>query len=244
MYACIYHFILSLGYHDTLLNFGIVKSDKEKDKPAYKPASDFGFEILVEVISTNPSSSGFLINLTPDRGGTENASLLSRLFNSQTEYHWCLYTISLCRLCYFTAISTNRKADFMRELNNSYKFACLQCSFTDTQLSEYIQYKRRKTDKIPVKYAVSHVGKQEDDTWVLGGNIYISPDGELIPVEGSEHVWLGSMFRGAGVADGSVHCSINLPLSTKPLKQLLCYLETVMKHNFLPCALTMAGNYN
>ena len=95
----------------------------------------------------------------------------------------------------------------MRELNNSYKYACLQCSFTDTQ--------RRETGSIPVKRAVSHVGRQDDGMWVLGDDIYISPQGKLVPVEGSKYVWLGSMFRGAGVADES------LPLSTNPLRVFL-----------------------
>ena len=129
----------------------------------------------------------------------------------------------------------------MKELNNSYKFACLQCSFTDNQLSEYIQFKRRKTTSIPVKYAVSHVGLQQDGMWVLGDNAYISPDGDLVPVEGSKHVWLGSIFRGAAVADDSSNCCISQPLTTEPLHRLLCNLKAVMKHNFLPCVLTMAG---
>ena len=114
-----------------------------------------------------------------------------------------------CRVCYFTAVGTNRKSDFMRKLNNSYKYACLQCSFTDTQLSEFIQFKRRETGSIPVKRAVSHVGRQDDGMWVLGDDIYISPQGKLVPVEGSKYVWLGSMFRGAGVADESLQCKLN-----------------------------------
>ena len=100
----------------------------------------------------------------------------------------------------------------MKELNNSYKFACLQCSFADTQLSELIQYKRRETGHIPVKHAVSHVGKQDAGMWVLGNNIYISPDEKLVPVSASQHVWLGYMFRGPGVADDNLKCSVNLPL--------------------------------
>ena len=126
----------------------------------------------------------------------------------------------------------------MKELNNSYKFACLQCSFTDTQLSEFIQFKRRKTGDIAVKHAVSHVGKQEDGMWVLGENIHISPNGDLVSVEGSKHVWIGSMFQGPGVADGDIKCSVSLPLTTEPLSRLLCYLKKVMLHNFIPCVLT------
>ena len=56
-----------VGYHDTPLNFGIVKKDKATGNVKYKPASDFGFDILAEVICSSPTSSGFMINLTPDR---------------------------------------------------------------------------------------------------------------------------------------------------------------------------------
>ena len=62
-----------------------------------------------------------------------------------------------------------------------------------------------------------------------------------MPVDGSNHVWLGNMYRGAGVADNSNNCSISLPLTTEPLSRLLHNLKAVMKHNFLPCVLTMAG---
>ena len=35
------------------------------------------------------------------------------------------HSFSIHRLCYFTTGSTNKKADFLRELNSSYKQACL-----------------------------------------------------------------------------------------------------------------------
>ena len=53
------HFI---GYHDEELSFGVMK------KRVYKPASDFEFKFIAEVICSDPHSSGFLIKLTPDRG--------------------------------------------------------------------------------------------------------------------------------------------------------------------------------
>ena len=145
------------------------------------------------------------------------------------------------RFCYFTAISTNRKGDFMKELNNSYKYACLQCSFNDVQLSEYIEYKQRKTETIPVKYAVSHVGVQEDGMWVLGDNTYVNSDGSEVPMEGSKYVWLGSIFKGPGVADDSSCCTISRPLTTAPLRRLMCNRREAMKHTFSPCVLTLAG---
>ena len=55
-----------LGYHDEELSFGMMK------KGVYKPASDFGFKFIAEVICSDPHSSGFLIKLTPDRGQVDD----------------------------------------------------------------------------------------------------------------------------------------------------------------------------
>ena len=148
-----------------------------------------------------------------------------------------------CRTCYFTSESTNRKSDFMWELNGSYKRACLQCSFSDKEVGEYIQFKKRKTTSLPVKYAVSHVGLQADGTWVLGRNAYFSSKGEAIPVDRCKHVWIGDIFEGTGsrVAADTQQCAIQFPLSTEPLKHLLLALRDGMQHNFFPSVLTMAG---
>ena len=145
------------------------------------------------------------------------------------------------RTCFFTAESTNRKADLMRELNCSYKHACLQCSFSDKEMGEYVQFKKRKTQALPVKYAVSQTGVQPDGTWVLGSSACFMPDGNLIPVRESKYVWIGDIFEGSGVAADSQQCIIELPLTTQPLKHLLKLLQVRMKHNFFPSVLTIAG---
>ena len=85
MLQCIYTSLilfLYVGYHDTPLNFGVIKKDKASAKLAYRPASDFGFDILAEVICSNPNSSGFMINLTPDRGNNDNSQAPTRFFNT------------------------------------------------------------------------------------------------------------------------------------------------------------------
>ena len=144
---------------------------------------------------------------------------------------------TLHRFCYFTSISTNRKQDFMRELNISYRSACLQCSLTDKEISEYIQ------KNIPIKAAVAHVGRQNDGTWVLGDNSCISRDGEVLSIEESRFVWIGDMYKGVGVASPSLQCNIQLPLTTCQLNLLLETLRGSLQHNFIPCLLVMAGRY-
>ena len=53
--VCVYH---SIGYYDCE-TFGVVK------KGRFFSASDFNFKMVAEVICANPSSSGYLVKLTP-----------------------------------------------------------------------------------------------------------------------------------------------------------------------------------
>ena len=129
----------------------------------------------------------------------------------------------------------------MKEISSSYKVACLQCSFSDKELSEFIQLKKRKAQPIPVKYAVSHVGQHADGTWVLGNNSYFSNDGTPITLENSKYVWIGDMYQGKGVAKDTDQCNISHPLSTDCLNSILVLLKRTMGHNFYPAVMTIAG---
>ena len=113
------------------------------------------------------------------------------------------------RKCFLTAESTNKKSDFVRCLNTSYRSACLQCSFTDKELGEYIQHKKRTTTSIVSKYAVSTVGRQDNDTWVFARNVYLSSGGDLIQAEDSQYVWIGDLFGGVGVWRSSLKSAIS-----------------------------------
>jgi len=132
-----------------------------------------------------------------------------------------------------------RKADFMKMINSSFPSGGLTCSFQDSQLSEFIQIKKREK-KIPVKRAVSIVGPQQDNLWVLGRDLFINSDGEKVTAEDSEYVWISDLYDGPGVADVESSCNIRLPLDQSNLRPLLCQLEVTMKHNFFP-ALLMVG---
>ena len=144
----------------------------------------------------------------------------------------------MCRLCYFTS---NRKQDFMREL--SYRSACLQCSLSDKEISEYIQEKKQKAGDIPLKAAVAYVGRQLDGTWVLGEGCCISEGGAAISMEDSRYVWIGNMYKGVGVASTSLQCKVELPLTAVPLMVLFDTLRSSMQHNYIPCLLVIAGRY-
>ena len=129
----------------------------------------------------------------------------------------------------------------MRCLNSSYRLACLQCSFTDKEVAEYIQQKKRDSTMLPRKYAVKKVGKQPDGTWVLSHDVHLSSTGELIAINDSRYVWIGDVFCGDGVASATDQCAIELPLTTDPLCSLMASLRDHYQHNFVPCVMTMAA---
>ena len=54
---------MHVGFKANDTNFGVIKKKK------YIPCSDFGIKFIAEVISVNPHSSGFLVEVTPDRTG-------------------------------------------------------------------------------------------------------------------------------------------------------------------------------
>lgn len=126
----------------------------------------------------------------------------------------------------------------MRVLNWSYRVGCLQCSFSDKSLNEYIQLKKRKV-VLQKKRAVQKVGRQPDNVWILGENICISSNGMIN--SSSKHIWISNVFSGMGIPSQSMGCNISLPLSTEPLNPLLNALCLHFSHNFYP-ALLLIGS--
>ena len=101
-------------------------------KGEYHPASDFNFTLIAEVICSVPSSSGYLVDLTPrDSSDTRYAVSINVVHALKFKIHILPLVLpstlitfpDLYRQCYFTVESTNKKADFMKCLNSSYKAA-------------------------------------------------------------------------------------------------------------------------
>ena len=155
--------------------------------------------------------------------------------------------LSNIRTCYFTSDSTMKRSDFMKMLNSFFPGGGLTCSLLDHQLSEFIQIKKRNVKELPTKRAVSVIGPQNADLWVLGPSTHISSNGEL--VEESDYIWVSDLYAGPGVADSMSACNISLPLTAEPLGPLLNQLMCITKHNFFPSLLmigscAMALHYN
>ena len=69
----------------------------------------------------------------------------------------------------------HRKNEFMQVVNSSCSESGFTCSFTDKELAEYVQFKKRKDSGIRTKKTVAEVGLQPGgDVWVLGKSVNIN----------------------------------------------------------------------
>ena len=128
----------------------------------------------------------------------------------------------------------------MRCVNASYKLACLQCSFSDKEIGEFIQFKKKNVE-LERKRSVTKIGLQSDGSWVLASNIYLSEAGELIDIRESQYLWISDFHSGPGIPLPSEQCTIQLPLSTDPLRSLVNSLFLYMGHNFMPAIMTISS---
>ena len=128
----------------------------------------------------------------------------------------------------------------MRVLNLSYRVGCLQWSFTDNEMNEFIQLKKRSLT-LSKNNAVQLVGKQPDGTWIVGGGICISTEGVQILESDSSFVWISDVFQGVGIPSPATACRISVPLTTGTLQPLLSTLADRLCHNFYPTLLVLGS---
>ncbi len=127
-------------------------------------------------------------------------------------------------------------------INWSYRIGCLQCSFTDKELIEYIQQKKRSIIRLPKKSAVQAIGKQSNGEWVIGSDITVSSTGTaLMDTEQCKNIWISDVFIGSGIPSPTAACTVSLPLSTKSLAPLIRALKDNLEHNFYPSLLLIGA---
>ena len=134
-----------------------------------------------------------------------------------------------------------KKDKFMQQLNHSFVEGGLTCGFNDYQLAEFVQQKLRSAGKISKTRSVENVGQQKDGNWVLGPDVYISRKGKPVDPKKSQYVWISHLYEGAGIAKSKEACDIELPLTTKPLEQMIELLQVTMQHNFVPSLLVLGS---
>lgn len=116
------------------------------------------------------------------------------------------------------------------------------CSFTDAQVSDYVQAKKRIHGLLPTKFAVSKVGKQENGFWVLNSKVTVDHDGVEVDVNENPYTWIGSLYEGPGIAkERDAIQVIGRLLNSNAIAPLLEHLEKILQHNFFPGLLVIAA---
>lgn len=109
----------------------------------------------------------------------------------------------------------------------------------------FIQFLKQESAKaLNIRKAVSRIGKQpHEDIYVFGEGIHIDSEGVLIPQDAQEYIWLDwSVQQHLGtVTMKEVLPRVTVPLNTYSLHRAVQLLRAIMKHNFIPSLLVVAG---
>ena len=136
--------------------------------------------------------------------------------------------LSCSRDCFFT-MKDARSKTFIQALNESLESGTLMCQLYNAELNKHIMnltnefcWKQLELGVPKVSYvkkAAERLGRQlGSQVWVLN-NIHLNADGEHIPINESEYIWLGAMTNVAPALDAAT-----IPLQFSPLRVhwLLC----------------------
>ena len=126
----------------------------------------------------------------------------------------------------------------------------LTCSFQNNEFGDFLLFKKRTASQLSVKTAIEHCGLQlgtnrqilPQSVWVLGPNVIIDKNGQLIDAKNSNFVWLNHFdCRVAGLPLPSAAIPVQLPLGKSGLVKLVDAMSTIMRHNFHPALLTLGA---
>ena len=112
----------------------------------------------------------------------------------------------------------------MSQINNSFGSEGMSLALNEVQFSQFIQHLKDNAPSV-IRAAVSRIGKHEGyPVWVMGENIQLNEDGDLIPKENRSIVW-----HAASLAEniGNVQLSelvptIHIPLDSSVLTRCVC----------------------
>ena len=126
--------------------------------------------------------------------------------------------------------STSFKSKFIGQINNSFGSGGMSLALNEAQFAMFIQYlKKDSLSSLPICKAVTIIGEQQEKpVWVLGRDLQITSDGEVIPEEEREYMWLDDTIS-EGLA--SVHFeevlpNIQMPLDTSVLHRYVSVEST------------------
>ena len=121
----------------------------------------------------------------------------------------------------------------------------MSLAFNEAQFSSFIQFlKQDSMGHLVIRKAVTLIGEQCDQVWVLSRDLHINADGSVIPASDQTHVWMDAIIKdGLGtITPEEVIPAFPTPLvpGTEILNTVVKHLRVIMRHNFFP-AILMAG---
>jgi hypothetical protein len=145
---------------------------------------------------------------------------------------------------------------FIQALNKSLESGALMCQLYNGELNKYImnltnQFCRKQLELgVPklryVKQAAECLGRQPGSgVWVLNADVHLNEDGEHIPINDSEYIWLGPMITNRtlpNVAPASDAASVpNVCLPLKAFEETLVSLKVAVDNNYVPAFFVLAS---
>ena len=110
------------------------------------------------------------------------------------------------------------KSKFIAQLNNSFGSGGMSLAFNDNQFSLFLQFLKKEAGRnLPIRKAVTVIGKQGNSSvWVLGRDLQLDAEGEVIPNPEQTYMWLDETINEALTMFGleEVLPVISLPLGT------------------------------
>lgn len=130
----------------------------------------------------------------------------------------------------------------MGQINNSFGSGGMTLALNEAQFASFVQYLKLEED-INIRSAAAIVGQQKcNEVWVMGRDVQIDGDGNIMPLNTSPYIWLDKALGEVGIIPvGDLLPSVVTPLSTDCLSRLVNILEVTMRHNFLSSLLIVAG---
>lgn len=110
----------------------------------------------------------------------------------------------------------------MTQINNSFGSGGMSLALNEAQFQQFVQFLKDDVSSLPIREAASHVGlHQKKSVWVLGENLQLNVNGEVIQEEDRSLIWhegsIQDNLRIMRVQPDEIIPKIQVPLDTSQL---------------------------
>ena len=104
----------------------------------------------------------------------------------------------------------------------------MSLALSEAQFSSFFQFLKEDVESLEIVKAVTHIGGQSNGVWVLNKETQINADGEVIPKQDQEFIWMGETLaeRYPSLTFSEFTPTVTLPLDSTILSR---YCPTILK---------------